>query len=282
MEYKAGLYLCATPIGNLGDITARVEETLRRADVIFCEDTRNSAALLIALGIKKRLESCHEHNEMQRCADIVERIRGGAVVAYISDAGMPAISDPGERLVRACIDAGVHFEVLPGASASLTAAILSGLPTSRIYFMGFLPRSGVERAEAIAEIRRVTATTVIYESPYRVAETLAELCAALGDRQAAVCREITKLFEETRRGDLLALTEQARRDPPKGECVIVIGGAGENTDGGAGLEELLTDLLRSGMSVKDAAKRAAIVLDVPKGEAYTAANRIKEELNDRS
>lgn len=277
-KIESKLYLCATPIGNVGDITQRVTETLKAADVIFCEDTRNSGALLSRLGIKARLESCHEHNEEAAAARITELVLSGKIAAYVSDAGMPCISDPGERLVRACIDKGVPFEVLPGASASLTAAILSGLPTKRIYFAGFLPRENRERTELIAEIKRISATVVIYESPFRVAETLKELGELLGDRRAAVCREITKMFEETVRGRLSELYERYAEIAPKGECVIVISGEKEEELPEESLGETLGRLIAGGMSVKDASKQAALIHDVPKAEAYKMANAIKAEL----
>lgn len=272
------LYLCATPIGNMGDVTKRVLDTLAGVDVIFCEDTRNSGAMLSRLGIRKRLESCHEHNEEAAAARVVELVSRGGAAAYISDAGMPCISDPGERLVRACIENGIDFEVLPGASASLTAAILSGLPTKRIFFAGFLPRENRERAELTAEIKRIRATSVVYESPYRVGATLRELEQILGDRQAAVVREITKLHEETVRGSLSSLAERYADEPPRGECVIVISGetGGEPASAGS-VDELLRRLLADGMSVKDAAKQASLLLDIPKNEAYKRANEIKAE-----
>ena len=270
------LYLCATPIGNLGDITERVLDTLARADVVFCEDTRNTGALLKRFGIKARLESCHEHNEEAAAARAAELIRSDRAAAYVSDAGMPCISDPGERLVRACIDEGLPFEVLPGASAGLTAAIMSGLPTKRIFFVGFLPRENRERAELIAEIKRVTATVVIYESPYRVGATLNELCELLGDRKAALVREITKMFEETVRGTLSELSEQFKEIPPRGECVIVVSGERMEETPTEGLDEMLARLMDSGMSVKDAAKQAALMLDIPKNEAYRRAMELKQ------
>ena len=269
------LYLCATPIGNLGDITRRVLDTLARADVVFCEDTRNTGALLKRYGIRARLESCHEHNEEAAAARIAVLIKSGRTAAYVSDAGMPCISDPGERLVRACIDEGLPFEVLPGASAGLTAAIMSGLPTKRIFFVGFLPRENRERAELIAEIKRVTATVVIYESPYRVGATLGELKGLLGDRKAALVREITKLYGETVRGTLSELAELFADTPPRGECVIVVSGERMEETPAESLDEMLTRLMDSGMSVKDAAKQAALMLDIPKNEAYRRATELK-------
>lgn len=274
----AKLYLCATPIGNMGDITLRVLETLKAAEVIFCEDTRNSGAMLNKLGIKKPLESCHEHNESAAAERVMSLVRSGKPVAYVSDAGMPCISDPGERLVAACIENGIPFEVLPGASASLTAAIMSGLPTKRIFFAGFLPRENRERNELLAEIKRVKATVVLYESPYRVGATLKELLRVLGDRRAAVVREITKLHEEAVRGTMASLAERYAEDDPKGECVIVISGEGEAEAQAETLDELLMRLLRDGMSVKDAAKQAALIMDVSKSEAYARANELRDGL----
>ena len=272
----AKLYLCATPIGNMGDITVRVRDTLEQAEVIFCEDTRNSGAMLVRLGIKRPLESCHEHNEEAAAERVIAMVRSGKPAAYISDAGMPCISDPGERLVRACIENDVPFEVLPGASASLTAAIMSGLSTKRIYFAGFLPRENRERNELLAEIKRVKATIVLYESPYRVGATLGELLKVLGDRQAAVVREITKLYEETVRGNIASLAEKYLENDPKGECVIVISGEGAEDDTAQeGMDEMLLRLIREGMSVKDAAKQTAMLLDIPKSEAYRRANELK-------
>jgi 16S rRNA (cytidine1402-2'-O)-methyltransferase len=262
----------------MGDITLRVLETLKAAEVIFCEDTRNSGAMLSKLGIKKPLESCHEHNEAAAAERVMSLVRSGKPVAYVSDAGMPCISDPGERLVAACIENGIPFEVLPGASASLTAAIMSGLPTKRIFFAGFLPRENRERNELLAEIKRVKATVVLYESPYRVGATLKELLRVLGDRRAAVVREITKLHEEAVRGTIASLAERYAEDDPKGECVIVISGEGEAEAQAETLDELLMRLLRDGMSVKDAAKQAALIMDVSKSEAYARANELRDGL----
>lgn len=275
-KIESKLYLCATPIGNLGDVTQRVLGVLSAVDVIFCEDTRNTGAMLQKLGISTRLESCHEHNEESAAARIVELIKSGRSAAYVSDAGMPCISDPGERLVRVCIENNAPFEVLPGASASLTAAILSGLPTKRIYFAGFLPRDNKERAELIAEIKKVTATIVIYESPYRIYDTVSELMGLLGDRKAAVVREITKLFEETVRGKLSEIAEKYRERAPKGECVLVISGESEGEEPTEDLDSMLIRLMGNGMSAKDAAKQAALLLDIPKSAAYDRANELKK------
>ena len=274
------LYLCATPIGNLGDVTKRVLDTLAGVERVYCEDTRNTGALLEKLNIKgKKLVAAHTHNEEAQAEKIAESVRAGAPVAYVSDAGMPCISDPGERIARHFIEEGLPFEVLPGANAALIAAIASGLPTRRIYFAGFLPRENKERTEYLAEIKRVSATIVIYESPYRVADTLSELKNALGDRQAAVSRELTKLFEQTVRGRLSELAERYASEPPRGECVITVSGKQSEGDKQAeSMDDMLLRLLKSGMSAKDAAKQTALMLDVPRNEAYARASELKNEL----
>lgn len=271
------LYLCATPIGNLGDVTIRVLETLKGADFIYCEDTRNTSALLEKLDIKgKKLISAHMHNEEEQARKIAELVRSGKAAAYVSDAGMPCISDPGERIVKHFIELGLPFEVLPGASAALTAAIYSGLSTRRIYFVGFLPRENKERTEYIAEIKRVKATIIIYESPYRIAATLKELAECLGDRQAAVSRELTKLYEQTVRGRLSELAARYEQTPPKGECVIALSGEAEdNARPAESMDEMLLRLMQGGMSAKDAAKQTALMLDVPKNTAYARATELK-------
>ena len=279
-EVQPKLYLCTTPIGNMGDITDRVRKVLERADAIYCEDTRNTSGLLSRLGIKnKTLVAAHMHNEEAAAQQIAEKVRSGCAVAYVSDAGMPCISDPGERIVRHFIENELPFEVLPGASAALTAAIYSGFSTRRVYFAGFLPRENAERAEFLAEIAKVSATVVIYESPHRVADTLAELVRLLGNRQAAVCRELTKLYEQTVRGDMASLAERYADNEPKGECVIVVSGENDADEGGReSMEEMLLRLMKGGMSAKDAAKQASLMLDVPRNEAYAKANEIKEKL----
>lgn len=269
------LYLCPTPIGNLEDITLRAIHTLSACEAIYCEDTRRTAILLRHLDIKKPLLSCHTHNEAQRAEEIAARVLAGEAVAYVSDAGMPGISDPGERLVRQCIAEGVPFCVLPGPSASLTALVLSGLPTAEAVFAGFLPRGGKERREAIARLARQKGTVIFYESPLRVAETAQDLLAAWGERPAALCRELSKVYEEAVRSTLSALAERYKDEPPKGECVLLIGGRLEEPAGGADLDETLNRLLSEGLSAKDAARQASALLDVPRNEAYRRALEIK-------
>ena len=227
------LYLCPTPIGNMEDMTLRALRVLRECHRIYCEDTRNTGAMLSRLGISKPLISCHEHNEEGRAEEIAGRVAEGEAIAFVSDAGLPGISDPGERLVAAFIQRGLPFEVLPGPSASLTALVLSGLPAKEACFVGFLPRTGKERREAVARLAQHKGTLIIYESPLRVAETAAELAAAWGDREAVLCRELTKLYEETVRSTLSGLAGTYAHKPPKGETVLVIAGAGDESSGEA-------------------------------------------------
>ena len=261
------LYLCPTPIGNMEDMTLRTLRVLRECHRIYCEDTRNTGAMLSRLGISKPLISCHEHNEEGRAEEIAGRVAEGEAIAFVSD--------PGERLVAAFIQRGLPFEVLPGPSASLTALVLSGLPAKEACFVGFLPRTGKERREAVARLARHKGTLIIYESPLRVAETAAELAAAWGDRKAVLCRELTKLYEETVRSTLSGLAGTYAHKPPKGETVLVIAGAGDESSG-ASLEDTLKRLLGEGVSAKDAAKQASALLDVPRNEAYRMAMEIKE------
>ncbi|MDQ3319261.1 MAG: 16S rRNA (cytidine(1402)-2'-O)-methyltransferase, partial [Actinomycetota bacterium] len=197
MAVTGRLVVCPTPIGNLEDVTLRVLSALRDADVIACEDTRRTRVLLDRYGAGGELVTYHEHNEDRRAGELVERMRAGATVALVSDAGTPLVSDPGYRLVRACIEAGVEVEVLPGPSAVMTALVASGLPVDTVVFLGFLPRKGRERTMLLDRIGRETSTFVIYESPHRLKKTLKELPA---EAPVAVCRELTKLHEEVFRG----------------------------------------------------------------------------------
>ena len=274
MENK--LYLCPTPIGNMEDMTLRALRVLRECTAVYCEDTRNTGALMGKLEISKPLISCHEHNERARAEEIGERVLNGEAIAFVSDAGMPGISDPGERLIAHCIEHDIPFEVLPGASASLTALITSGLPSREACFVGFLPRSGKERREAVARLARHKGSLIIYESPLRVADTTAELAQAWGDRQAVLLRELTKLYQEAVRSTLTGLAQIYADKPPKGEVVLVIAGA-EEQSGEASLEETLARLLNEGVSAKDAAKQASALLDVSRNEAYRMALELQEK-----
>jgi len=218
------LAVCATPIGNLEDVTLRVLAELRAADVVLCEDTRHTRGLLERHGIKARLLSYHEHNEAARTAELLPRLEAGERVALVSDAGLPGVSDPGSRIVRAALDAGVPVTVLPGASAVETALVASGLVAERYQFLGFLPRAEQARAALWEELRAWPWPAVAFESPHRLPATLGSLAAADPARPVAVCRELTKRFEEVARGTAAELAERLV-EPPKGEVTIVIGGA---------------------------------------------------------
>ena len=219
---RAGrLVVCPTPIGNLEDITLRALSALRDADVVACEDTRRTRVLLDRYGVSARLVSYHEHNERRRAGELVERMRRGEVVALVSDAGMPLVSDPGFVLVQACVAAGLAVEVLPGPSAALTALVASGLPADHWRFEGFLPRRRGELVELLSAVE----TLVAFESPRRVAGSLAVLAELDPDRPVAVCRELTKAHEEVVRGTAAELAARYRDAPPRGEVVLVVGAA---------------------------------------------------------
>ena len=269
------LYLIATPIGNMEDVTLRALRILREVDAVYCEDTRHSGLLLSHYGIKKPLFSCHDHNEAQRAQEIAEKLRAGENLAYISDAGMPCISDPGNRLTETCVREGLPFTVIPGASASVTALALSGLPTDKFTFYGFLPRSGKERSGALTFICDSPYTTVIYESPNRVYATLCDLCGKAGsERRCALVREITKIYEECVNLPLGELCERYRDDAPKGECVLVLAGKPYEEVSGADIDARIRELLDRGMSAKDAAKQVAQETGASKNDVYRKAIEI--------
>lgn len=254
------IYLCPTPIGNLEDITQRAVRILNECDAVYAEDTRRTLQLLNHLGIKKPVFSCHEHNERQKAKEIVSRSALGETIAVVSDAGMPGISDPGAAVVAAAIEAGEPFTVLPGPSAAVTAAVLSGLDCARFVFEGFLPREKREREQRVKGLACEQRTVILYESPFRIGDTLRELSEQLGEsRRAAVCRELTKLYEECARGTLGELTERFL-EGTKGECVIVLAGAEKAAEEEVDLERMLVQMegaIRSGERAKDAAKRIA-------------------------
>lgn len=272
------LKLVATPIGNLNDITLRALEALKSCDAIFCEDTRHSAELLNHFGIKKPLTSCHEHNERARAELLCAMLAEGKDVCYISDAGMPGVSDPGAVLVAACIERGLPFTVLPGASAALMSAVYSGLPTERFTFLGFLPRTGRERRERLSEIAALRHTVILYESPHRVQATLKDLFETLGDVNAAVMRELTKKFECAERGKLSELIERFT-DEPRGECVIAVDCADREAPvaGEGDIDAALTKAMAGGLTVRDAAAAVSGALGIPKKQAYARALALKKE-----
>ena len=270
------LYLCATPIGNLDDITFRVLETLKNVDVIAAEDTRNSIKLLNRFEIKTPMTSYHEFNKYEKGRQLVEQLLEGKNIAVITDAGMPGISDPGEELVKMAYEAGVTVTVLPGACACVTALTLSGLPTRRFCFEAFLPTDKKERKDVLAELTDETRTIVLYEAPHRLVKTLAELMEVLGDRRLTICRELTKKHEEAFRTTFSEALAFYETNEPKGECVLVIEGADREALRRAeqesfqelSLEEHMDRYLSQGMSKKDAMKAVAADRGVSKREIY--------------
>lgn len=218
------LYLCATPIGNLEDITLRVLRTLKEVDFIAAEDTRNSIKLLNHFHIQTPMTSYHEHNKIEKAYQIAEKIRSGKNVALVTDAGTPGISDPGEDLVRICLEEGITVTSLPGAAACITALTLSGLPTRRFTFEAFLPRDKKSRGIIMEELKNETRTIVLYEAPHHLADTLLQLFQTLGDRRIAICRELTKAYEETRLSTLGEAIAYYEQHSPRGEYVLVIQG----------------------------------------------------------
>lgn len=218
------LYLCATPIGNLEDITFRVLRTLKEVDLIAAEDTRNSRKLLNHFEIKTPMTSYHEYNKIEKGLQLIERLKEGADIALITDAGTPGISDPGEELVRMCYEEGITVTALPGAAACVTALTMSGLSTRRFAFEAFLPMEKKERQQILDSLREETRTMVLYEAPHRLVRTLKELCEVLGGRRVSVCRELTKRHETVFRSTLPEAVEYYTEQEPKGECVIVVEG----------------------------------------------------------
>ncbi len=264
------LVVCPTPIGNLEDVTLRVLAELGRADVVACEDTRHTAVLLSRHGISARLVSLHEHNERARARELIEQVRGGATVALVSDAGMPLVSDPGFALVRECLAADLALEVLPGPSASLTALVASGLPVERWLFVGFLPRA---RGELLELLSGAAQTLVAFESPRRLAATLALLAAADPQRAVVVCRELTKLHEEVRRGSAAELAEHYRATPARGEIVLVIGAADAATGSLQDALAALRDLIDAGAKPRPAAAAVAKLTGLRANELYRGVTR---------
>jgi 16S rRNA (cytidine1402-2'-O)-methyltransferase len=268
------LVLCATPIGNLEDTSRRVLRTLEEADVVACEDVRRARKLLTHFGISARdLVVYNEGNERRRAGELVRRIEAGETVTLTSDAGMPGLSDPGYRLVRACVDAGLPVEVVPGPTAVVSALVVSGLPPARFVFEGFLPRKAGDRARRIAELSSEVRTLVFFVSPHKVHDTIADLRRGLGDRPAALVRELTKVHEEVRRGTLSDLLEELGDRSARGEIVLVVGGAIGAHRPQANASELAREaraLMDAGVDRRDALVRVARSAGVPKRAVFDA------------
>ena len=278
MKTLAKLYVCPTPIGNLEDITLRTIRTLEEVDYIAAEDTRHTIKLLNHLNIKKPLISLHEHNEAFKSKELIELITSGHDVALVSDAGMPGISDPGENLIKQCIESEVAVVTLPGPSAFITALVNSGLDTSRFTFIGFLDRNNKTRKETIEALKGRQETLIFYEAPHRIEKTISELFEILGDRKIVIARELTKKYEQYIRTSLRSLSEDFSMLEHRGEMVIILEGAIEEVEpeiNKEAVEKRIKELLLQDLSTKEVAKQIAIEYKIKKNDAYALALGIK-------
>jgi 16S rRNA (cytidine1402-2'-O)-methyltransferase len=274
------LVLVGTPIGNLGDLAPRAVDALRAADAICCEDTRRTGRLLQHAGVERGpLIVVNDHTEVAAIEGVLQRLARGERVAVVTDAGMPGIADPGERLVRAAVRAGHLIEVVPGPSAAIAALVASGLPSGRFAFEGFLPRKGSGRTDRLADIATEERTVVLYEAPHRALRTLQDLLSACGPgRHLAVARELTKLHEEVWRGTLAEAVQWASEVEPRGELVLILDGAPPPAEADdAAVDAAVRRLLAAGDSVRDAASAVAAELNVPRRRAYDVAVRVSQE-----
>lgn len=270
------LYLVPTPIGNLKDITLRALEVLRMVDVVACEDTRQSLKLLNHFNIKKTLISYHKHNENGKSEDIIEMLKEDKNIAIVSDAGTPGISDPGEVIVKKCIEENIDFEVLTGATAITTALVYSGLDTTKFIFRGFLPRENKDRKPIIDDLVNRTETLIFYEAPHRILNTLEFLYENLGNRKIAICRELTKMYEDIIRMTLGEAIKYYKENSPRGEYVLVLEGKSleelqeeeRSKWNSLSVEEHIKTYIEEGFSKKDAIKKVAKDREMPKSEVY--------------
>lgn len=259
------LLVVPTPIGNLEDVTLRALRVLREADVIACEDTRRTLGLLNRYNIRKPLVSFHEHNERKRTEELLRRLEAGEMVALVSDAGMPAVSDPGAVLVKACIEGGIPIDVLPGPTAFIPALVLSGFGMGSFSFHGFLPRKGPSRRDALQTLKDAPGTLVLYVSVHRLGRDLEDLARTLGDREAMLARELTKIHQETIRGKLSAISEEVARSPRKGEFVLVVAPAPETAPvEDSRWKDMAWDLRRRGLPVNEVVKAVKERYGIPK------------------
>ena len=277
------LYLVATPIGNLEDLSHRAVRILGEVDLIAAEDTRAAQVLLQRYSLRRPLISYFEGNEAERAEELLRRLQEGARVALISQAGTPGVSDPGYRLTEMCRRTGVRIEVLPGASAVLRALVAAGLPTDRFMFCGFPPRTAEKRRLAFARLRTLDATLVIYEAPGRVADTLVDLLTVLGDREAAVCRELTKVHEEVVRGQLAELAAMYGRTPPRGEVTLVVDGAprGGTVDESIDLGAAVRREVAAGRSPREIAAELSLQTGKPRRLIYQLAVSVRRDPESR-
>lgn len=272
---KGTLYLCATPIGNLEDITYRTVRCLREADMIAAEDTRHTKQLLSAYDIDTPLTSYHEHNKQEKGPLLIQKLQEGMMLALVSDAGMPAICDPGSDLVRLAIEAKVPVVPLPGPNAGLTGLIASGMDTTRFTFIGFLPKTQKHRLPVLESIKQYEGTLIFYEAPHRIRSVLTEIAAVLGDRQAVLCRELTKKYEQYMRGTLCQLQDELAMQGTRGEFVILVAGAAleesSAADNNVDYASLVQELMNQGVDKKEAIRTVARRCGVSKRSVYQAA-----------
>ncbi len=272
---KGTLYLCATPIGNLEDITYRTVRCLREADMIAAEDTRHTKQLLSAYDIDTPLTSYHEHNKQEKGPLLIQKLQEGMMLALVSDAGMPAICDPGSDLVRLAIEAKVPVVPLPGPNAGLTGLIASGMDTTRFTFIGFLPKTQKHRLPVLESIKQYEGTLIFYEAPHRIRSVLTEIAAVLGDRQAVLCRELTKKYEQYMRGTLCQLQDELAMQGTRGEFVILVAGAAPEessaADNNVDYASLVQELMNQGVDKKEAIRTVARRCGVSKRSVYQAA-----------
>jgi len=271
----AGLYIVATPIGNLGDVTLRALRTIAAADLLACEDSRVSRVLLDRYGIARGVTTYHEHNAAEQRPKLLAALAEGKSVALMSDAGTPLLSDPGYRLVLEAAAAGHPVFPVPGASALLAGLVTAGLPTDAFFFAGFLPPKEVARRKRLAALAKVPGTLIFYESPHRLGAALADMASTLGDRPAVMARELTKAFETVRRGTLVSLAAEFAGAAPKGEIVVLVGPPSEEVPEAAAVDALLLRLLRSG-TVRSAADEAAAQTGWPRRDLYQRALALKD------
>jgi 16S rRNA (cytidine1402-2'-O)-methyltransferase len=275
------LVVCGTPIGNLEDASPRLARVLAEADLVACEDTRQTRKLLTRLGVKTRMTSYHDVDERDRAQELADRVAGGLSLALVTDAGMPAVSDPGYHLVAACLERGVQVEVVPGPSAVLAALVVSGLPTDRFCFEGFPPRRVGARDRRLAELASDPRTMVFFEAPHRALATLAAMAAAFGaDRPCAVARELTKVHEEVLRGSLAEVSERLQANRPRGELTLVVGGAPASNPSAAGATDLAAEvaaLVAGGASTRDAIATVARASGTPRRAVYQAVIDVRSE-----
>lgn len=273
------LFLVGTPIGNLKDITLRALEVIKESDIVAAEDTRQTIKLLNYFNIKKAMISYHKFNENDKSLDIIDEIESGKKIALVTDAGMPGISDPGSVIVKKCIEKNIEFEVIPGATALITGLVYSGLDSSKFVFRGFLPRGNKERREIIEEIKDYRDSIIFYEAPHRLKSTLSFLLQEIGDRKVAICKELTKLYENILRGNISEILEYYEKNNPRGEYVIVMEGKSDeeienekkSTWEDMTVEEHIKNYMEKGFSKKDAIKLTAKDRGVSKSEIYKAS-----------